>query len=335
MFRPLALALLLAAPLPGFATTDVAPAACPVDDTDVDVTILLSTDSLLGHDRDLCPHANLDDDVRGAVSACTTCGFAGTPQEFPRTLAPEVVAKIKKELSPAKTSWERYANRARILEWNGAPPAMVGESWLRAAWSVRLEPRPVGAPLSTTLEKLVRAVPEKAGEDVFLAPARAIDEQIAAGTITGDERAMALYTAGSFWRARGELAAADERYTKALDAKAGDAAIATALEDAIGRDRASMDLERGYLKKALAFFRAATNAGEKVPKAQRPMLAFLAAECARRTGGLEEAQRLYKIAQTLETKESSAELKLLVEQGLAETAPAKKPAKSGKSKASN
>ena len=141
-----ALALLL--PAGAHAVVDVAPAACPVDDVNVEVSILLSTNSLLGHDRDLCPHASGDDEIRSAVSACGTCGFAGTAQEFKRPIAEDVAAKVKKELKPATTAWERYANRARILEWNEASAAVVGESWLRAAWSVRLDERPVGPPVA-------------------------------------------------------------------------------------------------------------------------------------------------------------------------------------------
>jgi tetratricopeptide (TPR) repeat protein len=327
-------ALALLVPAATLAATDVAPAACPVDDTDVDVTILLSSDSLLGHDRDLCPHANLDDDVRPSVSSCSTCGFAGTLQEFQQTVPAEVAARIKKELVPAKTPWERYANRARILEWSQALPARIGESWLRAGWSVRLEGRPVGAPLSKAFETLVRSVPETAGEDPILGPAKAIDARLVDGkTLVLDDRAVAFYASGSLWRSRGELAAAEERYARSLEVAVESGELAAALKDAIARDRASIELEQSYLKKALAYFRAALNAGEKVPKSQRPMLAFLAAECARRTGEREEAQRFYKIAQTLEGSESSAELKTLTTQGLADTAPAGKSKSTPKSKA--
>lgn len=333
MLRPRTLAaaaLLALLPTTALATVDLAPGACPVDDADVDISILLSTDSLLGHDRDLCPHASGDDEVRGAVSSCRSCGFAGTAQEFQKELAEEVVAKVKKELKPATTAWERYANRARILEWSGAPAPVVGESWLRAAWSVRLEMRPVGQPVSVELDKLLRSLPEKSGEgsDPLLDTARALDEKLTANALT-DSKAIALYASGSLWRARGELLAAEERYAKALAEKATPAA-ATSLQDAISRDRASMELEQSYLKKALGHFRAGLSAGEKVPKEQRAMLAFLAAECARRTGGRDEAQRLYKIAQTL-AGSNAGQMKGLVEQGIAETVPA--PKKSGKSKA--
>lgn len=325
MRLPAVFALLLAlSSLAAFAAVDVAPAACPVDDVDVEVSILLSTNSILGHDRDLCPHASGDDEIRSAVSACGSCGFAGTAQEFKRKIAEDVAAKVKKELTPATTAWERYANRARILEWGGSPAAVVGESWLRAAWSVRLDERPVGPPVAAAIEKLVKGLPEPAENateraDPLLDPARALDAKVAAeASLPADERAAALYASGSFWRARGELAAAEERYVKAL-AAVKDPAAKTALMDAIGRDRASIELEQSYLKKALAHFRAGLAAGEKVPVAQRAMLAYLAGECARRTGGREEAQRLYKIAQSLGA--DAPNTKLLVERGLADTAP--------------
>lgn len=321
--RSLAAAALLAlAPSAAFATVDLAPGACPVDGTNVSISILLSTDSLLGHDRDLCPHASGDDEIRGAVSSCASCGFAGTAKEFQRDLPEHVASKVKKELKPATTAWERYANRARILEWSDAAAPMVGESWLRAAWSVRLETRPVGQPIAGELDALLRSAPEEepgAARDTFLDPARALDATLAAGALSGKGKAVALYASGSFWRARGELASAEERYAKALVASKG-TTVATSLKDAISRDRASMALEESYLTKALGHFRAGLNAGERVPKEQRAMLAFLAAECARRTGGRDEAQRLYKIAQTLAGSEAE-QMKGLVEQGLADTAP--------------
>ena len=325
-------ALLALPPLAAFAAVDVAPAACPVDDTHVEVSILLSTNSILGHDRDLCPHAAGDDEIRSAVSACSSCGFAGTAQEFKRKVTEDVAAKVKKDLTPATTAWERYANRARILEWGGSPGAVVGESWLRAAWSVRLDERPVGPPVAEAIEKLVKALPEPAADsgeraDPLLDPARALDAKVAAGeegagktaSLPADEKAAALYASGSFWRARGELAAAEERYVKAL-AAVKDPAAKTALNDAIGRDRASIELEQSYLKKALAHFRAGLAAGEKVPVAQRAMLAYLAGECARRTGAREEAQRFYKIAQSLGA-DAAPNTKILVDRGLADTAP--------------
>jgi len=334
MLRPsLAVALLAAIPFAAHAAIDVAPAACPVDEANVEVSILLSTNSLLGHDRDLCPHATGDDEIRNAVSSCPNCGFSGTANEFKRKVTDEVSAKVKKELKPANTPWERYANRARILEWGGSPAPVVGESWLRAAWSVRLDERPVGQPVAGAIEKLVSEIPERAPSaeraDALLDPARALDAKVAAEpALAADVKAAAIYASASFWRARGELDAAEERYVKAL-AAVKDPAAKTALTDAVARDRASIELEKSYLKKALAHFRAALAAGEKVPMEQRAMLAYLAGESARRTGAREEAQRFYKIAMSLGTEDDASPMKMLVGQGLADTAPL--PKKSGKS----
>ena len=301
------------------AAVDTTPAECPVDGTGLRISILLSTNAILGHDRDLCPHAAGDDEIRSGVSACTRCGFAGTPKEFQQPLDPQVRAKVKKGLEPAGTPWESYANRARILEWREAPAQMVGESWLRAAWSLRLEERPVGPPLSGAIQEAVKALPkEAAGDDAILGTARALDAAIAAGTAKNP--AASSYASGSFWRARGELAEADARYDKALSAAKG-TPLEKAIADAVARDRASMDLERTYLDKALSYFRAGLAAGERVPRAQRALLAFLAAECARRTGVRDEAHRLYRMAEALDDG-LQPQMKPLVEQGLADTRPA-------------
>src|SRR5438309_11755724 len=112
-------------PALALAAVDTAPMTCPVDGTDVDVTILLSTDSLLGHDRDLCPHAAGSDEIRSGVSACPVCGFAGTPAEFKAGVSDDVAEKVKSSLArkpgaPPLEAWERYANRAQILDWSGA-----------------------------------------------------------------------------------------------------------------------------------------------------------------------------------------------------------------------
>lgn len=313
--------------LPAYAAIDSAPGVCPIDETDVRVAILLATNTLLGHDRDLCPHAVGDDEIRGSISSCSTCGFAGMAKEFKREIPEAVAERVKKELSPAGTPWERWANRARILEWSEARAQIVAESWLRAAWSVRLQERPVAGALGEGIRAAVGALPEQQGkeEDAILDTAKALDAALASkkDAPSGAARAAAAYASGSFWRMRGELAAADERYNQALAAAKG-TPLEAEVRDAIARDRASMDLERGYLKTALAHFRAALAAGEDVPRSQRMLVAYLAAECARRTGARDEAQRLYRIAASLGVEGAPhPSMKSLVDQGLAETAPRK------------
>src|SRR5436309_12585299 len=99
----LALGMLLVA-APARAAIDTTTIACPVDGEDVEVTVLLATDSLFGHDRDLCPHAAGDDEIRNAVSACARCGFAGTPDEFKAGVDDDVAAKVKAQLAPKPDS---------------------------------------------------------------------------------------------------------------------------------------------------------------------------------------------------------------------------------------
>src|SRR5579859_841297 len=208
------------------AALDTTSLPCPVDGEDVAVTLLLSSDSLLGHDRDLCPHAAGDDEVRSAVSSCPRCGFAGTPTECRGEVPEEIVERIKHELKPAASAWERYANRARILEWEGAPAAKVGESWLRAAWSVRLDARPLGEPALEEAARRILALVPSGGADPVLDPARAIERALESkaprkdGPLIGEgDRALAWYVAGSLLRQRGELEAAEVRYGRALSEK--------------------------------------------------------------------------------------------------------------------
>lgn len=308
---------------PAHAAIDTAPAVCPVDGTDVRVSILLATNALLGHDRDLCPHAAGDDEIRASISGCHTCGFAGTANEFKRSLREHVAARVKKELAPAATPWERWANRARILEWSEAHAQVVGESWLRAAWSVRLQERPVPGALGDAVRAAVTSLPKREKEeDAILDTAKALDAALASpkeDAPAGAARAAASYASGSFWRSRGELAAAEDRFAQAIAAAKG-TPLEAEIADAVARDRASLELERGYLKTALAHFRAALAAGENVPRPQRMLLAYLAGECARRTGARDEAHRFYRIASSLGVEGAPhPAMKSLLEQGLEET----------------
>ena len=318
--------LLLATPRIARADVDVQPLPCPVDGDDVDVTILLSTDSLLGHDRDLCPHAAGDDEIPSAVSSCPRCGFSGTADEFKAGLPDDVVAKIKSDLPPPKgplSPSERYANRAQILAWEGAPDAVIGESWLRAAWSVRLEPRQIADPdLAASAKKILGAVPLHDGEDKILGPADTIETALLSKkspsfVIAPEDRATAWYLVASDWRLRGEFAAAEQRYARA-EQEAKISKHEGALGDLIARDRASIELEKSYLTRALDRFESALKDPSKIAPGERAMAAFLAAESARRLGKNDEAARFYKSAQAVAGDSSEPELKALVKQGLAD-----------------
>src|SRR3954470_10347816 len=102
MRAPLFVMALLAFSAPALAAVDSTPIECPVDQTEVSVTVPLSTNSLLGHDRDLCPHASdaVSDEISVSVSGCTTCGFAGTPGEFRGQVNEALAAKVKSALKP-------------------------------------------------------------------------------------------------------------------------------------------------------------------------------------------------------------------------------------------
>lgn len=292
---------------------------CPVDGEVVEANILLSTNAALGHDRDLCPHAAggfEGDEIRAGIAWCRVCGFSGTPQELERDVPEALAERVKKELAaaPPKTPWEAWAARAKILEWSGEPPARVGESWLRAAWAVRLEERPLpDKELDARAGELVGSYSQGA-KDKILDPAKAIDASLGARKV--EDRALAHYVSASLWRSRGELAHAEARYAKARDG------APPVLVSAIERDLATIALEREYLERALGRFRAALAEGAKVPEKQRALLAYLAAECARRTKNDEEAVRYYKMASKLAA--SDPQLPALVKQGLADTEKRKK-----------
>ncbi len=299
---------------------DRASIECPVDGAVIEAGILLSTNSSLGHDRDLCPHAagGIDgDEIRAGIAWCAKCGFSGTPQELENEVPEELASRVKKEITPKpQTPWEAWAARAKILEWAGEPPARVGESWLRAAWALRLDERamPEGG------EAILAAHSKRSlGEspDRILDPAKSIDASLAAGKETNAP--LATYVSASSWRSRGELDEAELRYQKArVDAPA-------ALAAAIDRDLATIALEREYLTKALGRFRAALAEGAKTPEKQRALLAYLAAECARRTGSFDEATRYYKMAEKLGPDDP--QLPKLVKQGLADSKTGKRPKK--------
>ncbi|HVO31833.1 MAG TPA: hypothetical protein VMV18_13895 [bacterium] len=330
------------------AAVDTHPVECPVDSTEVSVTIPLSTNALLGHDRDLCPHASdpASDEIATAVSGCTTCGFAGTPAEFQGELSETVVARIKQELKPAGTPWERYANRARILEWTSAPEASIGESWLRAAWSVRLEARDPGDPeLAEAMKKVSALAPDtsaagkpagaqsgaqRIAADALLDPAHSL-EALLEGEHAPEsraDRAAGWYAAASLWRSRGELANAEARFGRALDAATG-TPLAGAVKNAVERDRSSMSLEKDYLARALTHFKTAL-ALQKLPAHQKALLAFLAAECARRTGAAGDAAALYREASAVKDPDADPQMKPLLDAGLAETSAAKPAGRTGK-----
>jgi hypothetical protein len=334
------LTALALAPETARAAVDTTTLSCPVDGTDVQVSVLLSTDSLLGHDRDLCPHAAGDDEIRSAVSACPVCGFAGTPAEFKAGVDDDVAEKVKSSLArkagaPALEPWERYANRAQILDWSGAPPAMIGESWLRAAWSVRLDSRQIGdESLGAAAKRVLAEVPQgAAGDDPILGPAKLLDAALEAKkpafVIAPADRAVAWYLSGSLWRTRGELDAAESRYAKAEKAAVSGSAAAAPLAGVIARDRESIGLEKQYLQRALDRFRAALAAGEKVPEGQRALLSYLTAECARRLGNADEATRWYKAASALGASmpaedSPGPDIQSLIRQGLGDTKKGKR-----------
>lgn len=297
-------------PQTAFAAVDQATMTCPVDGEEVEVTILLSTNAFLGHDRDLCPHASgEDDEIRNAVSSCPKCGFAGTAPEFRAGVREEITKKVSAELKPVSTPWERYASRAKILEWSGAPAERIGESWLRAAWSVRLDPRPIAdTTLGAAAQRVTGALmPEKQGapgKDAIMDLARDVDAAAAgkgSKKIAKEDLPAAHYLSGALHRQRGELDAAEERFARAL-ALAASSPLAAPLQDAIARDRESIELERGYLTRALSYFRAALVDGEKVAEEKRSLLAYLAAESARRVRNWDEAERWYKVAEKLASK---------------------------------
>ena len=335
----LILALLLLAPS-ALAAVDTKAIDCPVDRTEVSVTVLMSSNALLGHDRDLCPHASdsPSEEIANSVSGCSTCGFAGTPGEFQAEIPESIAAKVKSSLKVATTPWERYANRAQIQEWAKAPEASIGESWLRAAWSVRLEERASGDPaIADATKRLLAGAPAgtqskpagaQSGDDVIagdpiLDPARALD--LAEASATGADRAAGFYAAGALFRARGELAQAESRYVTALAAAAG-TPLESSIKGVVDRDRESIALEKSYLGRALAHFKLALAAKSTLAE-RKPLLAFLAAECARRTGTNEEAAKLYRQAQSANNPD--AQRTKLVEQGLAEVG-AKSPKKKAK-----
>lgn len=332
--RRLLIAAALLAPMTARAAVDSQSVECPVDGTAVAVTIILSSNALLGHDRDLCPHASeaSSDEISNSVSACPVCGFAGTPPEFHGEIPAELAARVKGTLAPsaALSAGERYANRAQIQEWAKAPEAAIGESWLRAAWSVRLDPRSAGDPaLREAATRLLGDAPapgtqgKPAGAqtgaqvlagDPILDPARTLDA--AALKASGSDRAVALYSAGALFRSRGELDAAETRYAKAIDA-AKDTPVAAAIAAVVARDRESIDLERQYLTRAVAHFKLAL-AAPKIPAHQKALLAFLAAESARRTGARDDAAKLYKQSGAVKDPAADSGMKALIEQGLAD-----------------
>lgn len=341
---------LWARPRAASAAIDTQTMPCPVDGGDVEVKVQLSSNALLGHDRDLCPHASDEesDEIAGSISGCAVCGFAGTPAEFRNDVPEDLKKRVRTELKPVSTTWELYANRARILGWAGSPPAAIGESWLRAAWAVRLEPRTPGDPmLAEAARKTLSAAPSagsqgkpagaQTGADVIpsdpiLDPAASLEKLLAEPSradapVTAADRAAAWYTAGALWRTRGELEAAETRYAKALAAAKG-TVLEAAITRAIERDRASIELEKEYLGHALTSFRGALKEQKSLPAHQRALLAFLAAECARRTGDRSGAAALYREAAAAKDPEADPQMKSLVRQGLADVgaAPAPTPA---------
>ena len=132
------------------------------------------------------------------VHMCQRCGFAGTAAQFEdgASVDPLVEQHVWNELTPRlcgapPTGSEKYEFAARVAHWRDDPPQLVGELWLRAAWSCVDEG-------DVEAERYYRRH-----------SVRRFEEALAAfDYISRDERAAYTYLVGELWRRIGDTARA-------------------------------------------------------------------------------------------------------------------------------
>lgn len=323
-----AAALLCGAQLPGDALTSpdgqyVTQRAftSPVSGEEFYTNVLRGTVPVLDWDYDRCPHPPLNTLAYALVIDPVT-GYVAPADEFARATAWDtgdldriLAAPRFKRLAPegmpwaGAYAWEKLENAALLAQAEEQPSHVVGNWWLLAGWSVRLDVisghNQFDDQVAALFDSLPRREPDP-GE--LLAPyelqlAEHWEELHARGQLADvaeDEFALAL---AWLYRSRGELVAADHWLGSAAlsgpELPEGDQLYQYVAS--------SIKLERHYLGMARRWLLKAWDAAEFSPL-QEGGTAFMLGELNRRLGDFPSALYWYEVARARNMGMLSTEL---------------------------
>jgi tetratricopeptide (TPR) repeat protein len=262
------------------------------------------------YDYDFCPHPAFNTLAYALVTDPAT-GWTDYPETFnqPCPLAKEKLAealgepKFSRDTPPGLPwldpyPWEQYENAALQSAALSQSELAIGNWYMQAAWSVRLDvisgSNEFDSEVETTFSQLPKPRPDPQQFFLLYELQLAADweQQRESGVLAnvgGADFALAL---AWLYRSRGELAAADRWLDEA-------AAADSALPNGSGLYsflRSSVDLERSYLQEAQRLFAAAWSKGG-IDARREGLTAFALGEIARRLGDLPGARQWYGEAQ--------------------------------------
>jgi hypothetical protein len=194
----------------------------------------------------------------------------------------------------------KYDLLAQVARIRGGAPEELGRAWLHAAWSCRqqgtvdLDDFDEWEALRSNygLQQTPLQLGKKNRTEFELEAARKVEKDIEGRKYErGVHRTLARYLAAHLFRRHGENAEAG-RWLRELEALKGENSV---VDDAAGRMRASIVLEREYQEKALEAYGAALREGPSAPRSA-PEIHYLVGELHRRLGSPAEAAAAYRKA---------------------------------------
>ncbi len=312
---------------------------CPVDGHKFQALEVTATNPWGGRDADFCRHAYKTTPLEYYVWVCPACGYSGVKKDFDLKLADEEKRILRDGLKPAlpikKSARQpeipghvKYDLMAQAARLRGLTAADAGKAWLHASWSCRQQ----GAinlefdewetlrtnygfnrlPLDMPKEKDGKTTRDRTEYELQLV--QKLEKDIQDKKVFGVNRILARYLAAYTWRKHGEHAETT-RWLAELDAMKGENSV---VDDAVSRMRASIDLEKGYQKKALEQY-AAEVGRAAADKRTLGEMAYLAGELQRRLGDSKEAASWYDKA--LELSDAEPLRKLAIDQKARLTRP--------------
>lgn len=282
----------------------------PVSGVHFVADVLVRQPRVQSWDYDRCPHSAVNT-LAYQLVICPATGYVESPDRFalPAPWGADEVGEIVGEPRFSRSTpeglpwagayaWEKLENAARLAEAAGRPKTELGNYWLLAGWSVRLDfalgPGEFRSQVEEILSHMPPATPEPGGLNTILELELAdywagLD---AAGDLTGQPRSAAALAIAWLYRSRGELADAGRWLEAAADE---DPLLAGAPGGVYAHLQSSIKLEGDYLKSARRLLSEAWTEGA-VAVANEGGAAFLLGEINRRLGEYSEAVRWYDLA---------------------------------------
>jgi tetratricopeptide (TPR) repeat protein len=294
---------------------------CPIDGTKFRAVEIVSSNSWGGVDADNCPHAIKTTPLEFRVWTCPTCYYSGLKgafdpkfAEFKSTLAGKLkpLVDIKKNAKQADIPGHvKFDLMAQAAILRGAPPEEVGNAYLWASWverqkgSVYLEDFEEWETVRTSyglnkspidLGKNKNRTEHELGQLERMAKD--------AAKLKGNTALLTKYTGMYVSRLHGENVEA-LKWLEEIRKQKGQNSV---VEDGAEAMAKSIDVERGYQKKAAEQYAKALEAGKLEAKAQS-QIKYLLGELYRRMGDTKAANEWFDKA----IQDADKDLKALAE----------------------